>query len=64
MYNKHNFLICPTKKKPKRRDFLYTASYTVGAAGIGAAIGPLIKQMNHDRSVIAIARTKDDVSLE
>ena len=28
--------------KPKRRDFLFTATYTIGAVGIGAAIGPLL----------------------
>ena len=34
------------QKKPKRRDFLYTASYAFGAVGIGAAVWPLIDQMN------------------
>jgi ubiquinol-cytochrome c reductase iron-sulfur subunit len=34
--------------KPKRRDFLFTATYTIGAVGIGAAIWPLIDQMNPD----------------
>ena len=51
------------QKKPKRRDFLYTASYTVGAVGIGAAIWPLIDQMNPDSSVKALASTEVDVSL-
>ena len=50
-------------KKPKRRDFLYTASYTVGAVGIGAAVWPLIDQMNPDSSVKALASTEVDVSL-
>ena len=36
------------QKKPKRRDFLYTASYAFGAVGIGAAVWPLIDQMNPD----------------
>ena len=51
------------QKKPKRRDFLYTASYAVGAVGIGAAVWPLIDQMNPDASVKALASTEVDVSL-
>ena len=27
--------------KPKRRDFLFTATYTIGAVGLGAAVAPL-----------------------
>jgi len=50
------------EKKPKRRDFLYTASYAVGAVGIGAAVWPLIDQMNPDSSVKALASTEVDVS--
>ena len=50
------------QKKPKRRDFLYTASYAVGAVGIGAAVWPLIDQMNPDRSVKALASTEVDIS--
>ena len=34
------------EKKTNRRDFLFTASYTLGAVGLGAAIWPLIDQMN------------------
>jgi len=51
------------EKKPKRRDFLYTASYAVGAVGIGAAVWPLIDQMNPDSSVKGLASTEVDVSL-
>ena len=36
------------EKKPKRRDFLFTASYAVGAVGVGAVVWPLIDQMNPD----------------
>ena len=36
------------KIQPKRRDFLFTATYTIGAVGLGAAIWPLIDQMNPD----------------
>ena len=50
------------QKKPKRRDFLFTASYTIGAVGIGAAVWPLIDQMNPDSSVKALASTEVDVS--
>ena len=49
-------------KKPKRRDFLYTASYTIGAVGVGAAVWPLIDQMNPDASVKALASTEVDIS--
>ena len=34
------------EKKVNRRDFLFTASYTVGAVGLGAVVWPLIDQMN------------------
>ena len=50
------------KIKPKRRDFLYTASYAIGAVGGGAAVWPLIDQMNPDSSVKALASTEVDVS--
>ena len=48
--------------KPKRRDFLFTATYTIGAVGLGAAIWPLIDQMNPDSSVKALSTTEVDVS--
>ena len=50
------------EKKTNRRDFLFTASYTVGAVGLGAAIWPFIDQMNPDRSVKALATTEVDIS--
>ena len=37
-------------KKPERREFLFTASYAVGAVGVGAVVWPLIDQMNPDAS--------------
>ena len=49
-------------KKPKRREFLFTASYAVGAVGIGAVVWPLVDQMNPDASVKALASTEVDVS--
>jgi len=49
-------------KKSDRRDFLFTATYTVGAVGIGATIWPFIDQMNPDNSVKALATTEVDIS--
>ena len=51
-----------SEKKTNRRDFLFTASYTLGAVGIGAAIWPFIDQMNPDSSVKALATTEVDIS--
>jgi ubiquinol-cytochrome c reductase iron-sulfur subunit len=50
------------QKKLKRRDFLFTASYTIGAVGVGVAVWPLVDQMNPDKSVKALASTEVDVS--
>ena len=50
------------QKKPKRRDFLFTASYAIGAVGVGAAVWPLVDQMHPDKSVKALASTEVDVS--
>ena len=49
-------------KKVKRRDFIITTSYALGAVGVGAAAWPLIDQMNPDASVKALASTEVDVS--
>ena len=49
-------------KKDNRRDFIFTASYTVGAVGVGATIWPFIDQMNPDSSVKALATTEVDIS--
>ena len=51
-----------SEKKVKRREFLFTASYAVGAVGVGAVVWPLIDQMNPDASVKALASTEVDVS--
>ena len=51
-----------SEKKTKRRDFLFTATYAVGAVGVGATIWPMIDQMNPDASVKALASTEVDVS--
>ena len=51
-----------SEQKNNRRDFLFTATYTVGAVGIGATIWPFIDQMNPDSSVKALATTEVDIS--
>ena len=48
--------------KKNRRDFLFTASYTLGAIGLGATVWPFIDQMNPDSSVKALASTEVDLS--
>ena len=50
------------QKKTKRRDFIFTASYALGVVGVGAAVLPLIDQMNPDASVKALSSTEVDVS--
>ena len=50
------------KIQSKRRDFLFTVTYTIGAVGVGATIWPLIDQMNPDSSAKALATTEVDVS--
>ena len=50
------------KKKPNRRDFILTATTAAGAVGVGAAVWPLIDQMNPDASVKALASTEVDIS--
>ena len=50
------------EKKTNRRDFLFTATAAAGAVGVGAAVWPLVDQMNPDASVKALASTEVDVS--
>ena len=50
------------EKKVNRRDFLFTASYTVGAVGLGAVVWPLVDQMNPDKAQQALATTEVDIS--
>ena len=50
------------EKKSNRRDFIFTASYALGAVGVGAVVWPLVDQMNPDASVKALASTEVDVS--
>ena len=50
------------KETGERRDFLFTASYALGVVGVGAAVWPLIDQMNPDASVKALSTTEVDIS--
>ena len=50
------------EKKTNRRDFLFTATAAAGVVGVGAAVWPLVDQMNPDASVKALASTEVDVS--
>ena len=51
-----------SEKKVKRRDFIFTATYAVGAVGVAATVWPLVDQTNPDASVKALASTEVDVS--
>jgi len=44
-----------------RRDFLYYATAGAGAVGVGAAVWPLINQMNPSADVLALASIRVDV---
>ena len=50
------------EEKVNRRDFLFTASYTIGAVGLGAVVWPLVHQMNPDKAQQALATTEVDIS--
>ena len=47
--------------EPTRRDFLYVATGAFAAIGVGAAVWPLIDQMNPDASVLALASIELDI---
>ena len=48
--------------EPGRRDFLYVAASAVGVVGVGAAVWPLINQLNPDASVLALASIEFDIA--
>lgn len=48
--------------EPTRRDFLFIATGAVGAVALGAAVWPLVNQMNPDASTLALASTEVDIS--
>lgn len=45
-----------------RRDILYVGTVAFGAVGAGAAVWPLIDQMNPDASTLSMASTEVDLS--
>ncbi|WP_340108090.1 ubiquinol-cytochrome c reductase iron-sulfur subunit [Pikeienuella sp. HZG-20] len=45
-----------------RRDFLYVATGAAGAVGVGAAVWPLVDQMNPSADVRALASVEVDIS--
>lgn len=45
-----------------RRDILYVGTAAFGAVGAGAAVWPLIHQMNPDASTLSLASTEVDLS--
>lgn len=52
----------PTRDEPTRRDFLFIATGAVGVVAAGAAVWPLIDQMNPDATTLAAASTEVDIS--
>jgi ubiquinol-cytochrome c reductase iron-sulfur subunit len=55
-------LSATTEEEGTRRDFLFVATGAVGAVTAGAAIWPLVDQMNPSQSVLALATIDIDVS--
>ncbi|TVQ53723.1 MAG: ubiquinol-cytochrome c reductase iron-sulfur subunit [Rhodobacteraceae bacterium] len=51
-----------TQDEGSRRDFLYVATGAVGAVTVGAAVWPLIDQMNPSASVLALATIDIDLT--
>ena len=51
-----------TDVEPTRRDFLYVATAATGAVGVGAAVWPLVDQMNPSADVLALASIEVDVA--
>lgn len=45
-----------------RRDFLYYATAMTGAVGVGAAVWPLVNQMNPSADVLALSSIRVDVA--
>ena len=48
--------------KVTRRDFIHVASAGLGAIAAGAAVWPLIDQMNPSKDVLALSTTEVDIS--
>mgnify|MGYP001475590650 FL=1 len=49
-------------KKGNRRDFLYISTAAVGAVTVGAAVWPLVNQMNPSADVAALSSIEVDLS--
>jgi ubiquinol-cytochrome c reductase iron-sulfur subunit len=47
--------------EPTRRDFLYVATVGMGAVAVGAAVWPLISQMNPSADVLALSSTEVNI---
>ncbi|QIK40185.1 ubiquinol-cytochrome c reductase iron-sulfur subunit [Pontibrevibacter nitratireducens] len=54
--------VSQTAEEPSRRDFLYVATAGAGAVAAGAAVWPLVNQMNPSADVQAMASIPVDVS--
>ncbi len=50
-----------TDEEATRRDFLYIATGAAGAVAVGAAVWPLVDQMNPSADVLALAELEVDV---
>jgi ubiquinol-cytochrome c reductase iron-sulfur subunit len=59
---KDEIVASATIGEPTRRDFLYVATGAVGAVAVGAAIWPLVDQMNPDASTLAASSTEVDLT--
>ena len=49
-------------KDKSRREFIVVATYSMGAVGAGAAIWPIINQMNPAADTLALASTEVNIS--
>ena len=49
-------------KKSNRRDFLYISTAAVGAVTVGAAVWPLVNQMNPSADVAALSSIEVDIN--
>ena len=49
-------------KKSNRRDFLYISTAAVGAVTVGAAVWPLVNQMNPSADVAALSSIEVDLN--
>jgi ubiquinol-cytochrome c reductase iron-sulfur subunit len=50
-----------TQDEPTRRDFLFIATASMGAVGVGGLAWPFIAQMNPDASALALSTSEVDI---